>query len=88
MSEVVGAVPMGQHDVETLGEKDHHSGSISDILTPTGRTTIHVLSEQSVKAIDDQRCEFTNHVGSHGTEEFIAFLDRQGIPFDLFRAQR
>ena len=87
--EVIGGVPMVQHYVETLGEKDHLIlESVSDIFTPTGRTTIHVLWELSVKAIDDQRSEFTNHVRSRGTEEFIAFLDRQGIPFDVFRAQR
>ncbi|QRM34625.1 hypothetical protein JO965_38795 (plasmid) [Microvirga sp. VF16] len=87
--EVIGGVPMVQHYVETLGEKHHLIlDSVSDIFTPNGRTTIHVLWELSVKAIDDQRCEFTNHVRSRGTAEFIALLDRQGVPFDLFRAQR
>jgi len=72
-----------------LGAKDHLIlESVSDIFTPTGRTTIHVLWELSVKAIDDQRVEFTNHVRSRATDEFIAFLDRQGIPFEVFRAQR
>ena len=42
----------------------------------------------SVKAIDSERCEFTNHVRSKATDEFKSFLDRQGIPFDVFRAQR
>lgn len=87
--EVIGGVPMVQHYLETLGEKNHLIlESVSDIFTPTGRTTIHVLWELSVKAIDRQRCEFTNHVRSRATAEFIAFLDRQGIPFDAFRAQR
>src|SRR5262245_8469729 len=87
--EVIGGVPMVQHYVETLGEKDHLIlESVSDIFTPTGRTTIHVIRELSVKAIDGQHCEFTNHVRSRGTAEFVAFLDRQGIPFDVFRAQR
>jgi hypothetical protein len=87
--EVIGGVPMVQHYVETLGEKDHLVlESISDIFTPTGRTTIHVLWELSVKAIDENRSEFTNHVRSRATDEFIAFLDRQGIPFEVFRAQR
>jgi len=87
--EVIGGVPMVQHYVETLGEKDHLVlESVSDIFTPSGRTTIHVLWELSVKAINDQRCEFTNHVRSRGTAEFVGFLDRQGIPFEAFRAQR
>ncbi len=41
-----------------------------------------------MKAIDENRSEFTNHVRSRGTEEFLAFLDRQGIPFNVFRTQR
>jgi len=87
--EVIGDVPMMQHYVETLGEKDHITlESVSDIFAPTGRTTIHVLWELSVRAIDENRSEFTNRVRSRGTEEFLAFLARQGIPFDVFRAQR
>jgi len=87
--ETIGGSLMVQHYVETLGEKDHLIlESVSDIVTPTGRTTIHVLWELSVKRIDDQTCEFTNHVRSRATEEFKTFLDRQGIPFDVFRAQR
>jgi hypothetical protein len=42
----------------------------------------------SVRAIDGERCEFTNHVRSTATDEFRAFLDRQGIPLDVFRSQR
>ena len=87
--ETIGGSLMVQHYVETLGEKDHLIlESVSDIVTPTGRTTIHVLWELSVKRIDDQTCEFTNHVRSRATEEFKAFLERQGIPLDVFRAQR
>ncbi|CCM76838.1 hypothetical protein [Rhizobium mesoamericanum] len=87
--ETIGGSLMVQHYVETLGEKDHLIlESVSDVFTPTGRTTIHVLWELSVKAIDDQKCEFTNHVRSRATDEMRTFLDRQGIPFDVFRAQR
>ncbi len=87
--EVIGGALMVQHYVETLGQKDHLIlESVSDLFTPAGRTTIHVLWELSVKAIDGERCEFTNHVRSRATPEFKAFLDRQGIPFDVFRVQR
>lgn len=44
--------------------------------------------ELSVKPIDDHRCEFTNRVRSRATEELRSLLDKQGIPFDVFRAQR
>lgn len=87
--EIIGGSLMVQHYVETLGNKDHLVlESISDIFTPTGRTTIQVLWEMSVKAIDGGRCEFTNHVRTTATDDFKSFLDRQGIPFDVFRAQR
>jgi len=87
--EVIGGSLMVQQYVETLAEKRHLVlESVSDIFTPNGRTTIHVLWELSVKAIDDRRCEFTNRVQSRATEEFRALLNKQGIPFDLFRAQR
>lgn len=87
--EVIGGSLMVQNYVETLGEKHHLVlESVSDIFTPNGRTTIHVLWELSVKAIDDQQCEFTNRVKSRATDEFRALLDKQGIPFEVFRAQR
>jgi len=87
--EVIGGSLMVQHYVETLGEKHHLVlESVSDIFTPNGRTTINILWELSVKALDDQRCEFTNHVKSRATEAFRALLDKQGIPFEVFRAQR
>ena len=87
--EVIGGSPMVQHYVETLGEKHHLIlESVSDVFTPAGRTTIHVMWELRVKALEDGRVEFTNHVRSRATEEHLRFLDRQGIPFEVFRAQR
>ncbi len=87
--ETIGGSLMVQHYVETLGEKDHLIlDSDSDVFSPTGRITIHVTWELSVKAIDAGRCEFTNRVQSFATEEMMAFLDRQGIPFEVFRTQR
>lgn len=87
--EMIGGSLSIQHYVETLGKPDHLVlESVSDILTPTGRTTINVLWELSVKPLDGSRCEFTNHVRATATPAFRDFLDRQGIPFDVFRAQR
>jgi hypothetical protein len=87
--EVIGGNLMVQHYIETLGRKDHLIlESVSDVFTPAGRTTIHVLWEMSVKAIDGGKCEFINRVRSRATDEFTAYLGRQGIPFDVFRAQR
>jgi hypothetical protein len=87
--ETIGGSLMVQHYVETLGKKDHLIlDSTSDVFTPSGRTTIRVTWELSVKAMGDGQCEFTNRVQSFGTDEFMAFLAKQGIPFDQFRAQR
>jgi hypothetical protein len=87
--EVIGGTLMVQHYVATRAERHHLVlESVSDLFTPAGRTTIKVLWELSVKAIDDAHCEFTNHVQSQATPEFLDFLARQGIPFDVFRVQR
>jgi hypothetical protein len=87
--EIIGGSLMVQHYVETLGERDHLIlDSISDVFTPSGRTTIRVVWELSVEAIDDRSCSFTNHVRSFATEEMLTLLEKQGIPFDVFRAQR
>jgi hypothetical protein len=42
----------------------------------------------SVKPVSAETCEFTNRVRSRATDEFLDFLARQGIPFDVFRTQR
>ncbi|MBA2920656.1 hypothetical protein GON01_06545 [Sphingomonas sp. MAH-20] len=87
--EVIGGSLMVQHYVERLGEKDHLIlESVSDVFTPNGRTTINVLWELTVRALDDGRCEFTNHVRSTATDALLDLLDRQGIPFEVFRTQR
>jgi hypothetical protein len=87
--EIIGGSLMVQHYIEKLGEKDHVVlESVSDVFTPSGRTTIHVRWEFSVKAIDGGRCEFTNRVRSRATQDLLSFLDRQGIPLDVFRTQR
>lgn len=87
--EVIGGVPMVQHYVEVVAEKHHLIvDSVSDLFTPAGRTKIRVMWELSVKPLGDGKCEFTNHVRSRATDEFLDFLARQGIPFEVFRAQR
>jgi hypothetical protein len=87
--EVLGGSVMVQHYIEKLGEPAHLIlESISDVFTPTGRVSIFVHWELSVKKIDDNSCEFTNRVISKPTEGFLAGLEKQGVPFDVFRSQR
>jgi hypothetical protein len=87
--EVLGGSPMVQHYQEALSKPDHLVlTSFSDVFSPTGRLVIHVQWELSVKAISATQCEFTNRVVTHATEEMKHSLERQGIPFELFKAQR
>lgn len=87
--EVIGGTPMVQHYVEQAASPHQLIlRSESDLFTAAGRTTMIVVWELSVKPLDGRRCEFTNRVHTHPTEAFMAYLDRQGIPFEVFRAQR
>jgi len=87
--EVIGGTPVVQHYVEQVAEKHHLVfDSISDLFTTAGRTRILVEWGLSVRSLGPDKCEFTNHVRTRATEEFLDFLARQGIPFDIFRAQR
>ena len=87
--EVLGGVPMVQHYVEQVAEKHHLVlDSVSDLFTSSGRTSLLVMWELSVKPLGAGKCEFTNHVRSRATEHFLDYLARQGIPFELFRTQR
>jgi hypothetical protein len=87
--ETIGGSMIVEHYVETFGSKSHLIlDSTSDVFTPNGRTTIHVMWELSVKEAGARKCEFTNRVRTFATEDLLAFLAKQGIPFDQFRAQR
>jgi len=87
--EVLGGNPMVQHYQEELSEPHHLIlTSFSDIFTPTGRVVLHVQWELSVRALSATQCEFTNRVLTHATEELMRGLERQGIPFELFKTQR
>jgi hypothetical protein len=55
--------------------------STSDVFSPLGRTSSHVVWELSVEPIDAQSCEYVNHVRATPTDEFLAFLDEHGVPF-------
>ena len=84
--EVIGGL-MVQHYV--VAERHHLVlDSVSDLFTTAGRTKILVMWELSVKLFDGGKCEFTCHVRTRASEELWDFLARQGIPFDLFAAQR
>jgi hypothetical protein len=56
--------------------------STSDVFSPLGRTTSHVVWDLSVEPIDAQSCEYVNHFRATPTDEFLAFLDERGVPFE------
>jgi len=87
--EVIGGSPIVQHYQEEFSEPHRLVlTSFSDVFTPAGLVIIHVHWELSVKAISNSHCEFTNRIITHATEDLIRGLERQGIPFDVFKAQR
>ena len=82
--ETIGGHLMVQHYVEDVGEKHHvRLLSTSDVITPTGRTKSGVVWELSVKPLDAERCELTNHVIGKTTPEYWESLGKEGLPFEL-----
>ncbi len=70
------------------GQKDHVKlVSITDVFPPNGRTTSEVTWDLSVRKIDDNSCEYTNHVTARATEPFLAFI-KHGISFEEAAAAR
>jgi hypothetical protein len=87
--EVIGGTPMVQHYQEELSGPHHIVlTSFSDVFASSGRFVIHVQWELSVRAISATQCEFTNRVITHATDQLIKGLEKQGIPIELFKAQR
>jgi hypothetical protein len=62
--------------------------SLSDVITEAGRTKVHVMWELSVRKLDSQTCQYSNHIHASATEEFMAFLKEHNIPFERARDAR
>jgi putative intracellular protease/amidase len=62
--------------------------SISDSISPAGRTKLQVVWELSVRKIDTQTCEYTNHIHSTAIDQTLAFLEEHNIPFESAREAR
>lgn len=77
------------HYVETVHRSDRLVlKSVSEMFTPSGRTTIDTEWDLSVTVVDNRRCEFTNRLRSRATDDFLAYLAREGISFDQMRSQQ
>ena len=89
-------------NVETIGDsllvqqyvgevtEPHHCRlvSTSDVFSPEGRTTSHVVWELSVEPLDKTSCEYINHLIATATEDFLDFLAARGIPVAEAAASR
>ena len=87
--EMIGTGLVVQHYVGEITEAAHcRMVSTSDVFTPAGRTKVQVIWDLSVRKVDEHRCEYTNSVVSHPTEEFLAFIEQQGISWEKASADR
>jgi hypothetical protein len=87
--ETIGDALVIQHYVPEIREPQLcRMVSISDSISPAGRTKLQVIWELSAKKTDDQTSEFTNHIHSSAIDETLAFFDRHGIPFEQARDAR
>ena len=84
--ETIGGNLMVQHYVEDIGERHHvRLLSTSDVIGSAGRTKSGVVWELSVRAIDAEQCELSNHVIGRTTPEYWEHLGRSGVPFEVAR---
>jgi hypothetical protein len=87
--ETIGDAFVVQHYVAEISEPQLcRMVSISDSISPAGRTKLRVIWELSAKKTDDQTCEFTNHIHSSAIDETLGFFDKHGIPFERARDAR
>jgi hypothetical protein len=81
--ETIGDTLVVQHYVAEVHEPHFcRMVSISDSITTKGRTKVQVVWELSVKKIDAQSCEYTNHIHATVTDDFLAFIEQNGISFE------
>jgi putative intracellular protease/amidase len=87
--ETIGDAIVVQHYVaETHTPHFCRMISISDSISPAGRTKLQVVWELSVKKIDDQSCEYTNHIHSTAIDQTLEFLKQHNVSLESARAAR
>src|SRR5271155_5279781 len=87
--ETIGDSFVVQHYVAEVHEPHFcRMVSISDSISPAGRTKLQVVWELSVKKIDEQSCEYTNHVHSSAIDQTLEFLRARNISFETARDAR
>ena len=87
--ETIGDAFVVQHYVAEVQEPHFcRMVSISDSISPAGRTKLQVVWELSARKLDDQTCEYTNHIHSSAIEQTLAFFQEHHIPFEKARDAR
>jgi hypothetical protein len=87
--ETIGNALVIQHYVAEVHEPHFcRMVSISDSISPVGRTKLKVIWQLSAKKTGDQACEFTNHIHSSAIDETMAFFQEHRIPFENAREAR
>ncbi len=81
--EMIGPSLVIQHYIGEVTEKLYcKMVSTSDVFSANGRSRVQVIWELAMKQIDGERCEYTNTVTSHPTEEFLEFIKAHHITFE------
>jgi hypothetical protein len=87
--EQIGTSLVIQHYVGEIMENQRcKMVSLSDVYTTNGRTSIRVIWELSVKAVDEKTCVYANSVSGLATPEFLDFIAEHGITFEQAAADR
>ena len=87
--ETIGDALVVQHYVAEIQEAHFcRMVSISDSISPAGRTKLQVVWELSVKKIDEKTCEYTNHIHSTAVDQTLTFLKEHNVPLESARAAR
>jgi hypothetical protein len=87
--ESIGEAIMVQHFVaEVLKPHFCRLTSISDAITTKGHTKVQLVWELNAKKIDDHTCEYSNHIHASATDEFLTFIEKNGVTFEQARAAR
>jgi hypothetical protein len=81
--EMIGDALVVQHYVAEVHEPHFcRMVSISDSISSAGHTKLQVVWELSVNKIDEQSCEYINHVHGTALDETLTFFQEHNIPFD------
>jgi hypothetical protein len=87
--ETIGDALVVQHYIAEVREPHFcRMVSISDSISPAGRTKLQVVWELSARKIDGLTCEYTNHIHSTAIDQTLAFFKEHDIPFEKARAAR